>query len=257
MCHFNILALIYYQEGKKTQVCYDVIAVSREHRYTKSDTQGSLQRQRATKWNMMLERESCCSAGPETARRAALNAVSRRRVMTPSLQNFGKSKWNLWMHCYIFLVRCMQSWEQFHMDFLTSPGAFVVEEDAVHSKEIVGLSEVHHNPVGIQFCCPYKNNFEVLRISALLVHSSDRHTYTCLTGRLKSTFQQRSALEFDSFPICVTFHMEKISSPINSSWMEKYCFSVQPLNWPGSIRALSHLFSYAHSSVALFLLQYN
>lgn len=38
--------------------------------------------------------------------------------------------------------------------FLTSPGAFVIEEDAVHSKEIVGLSEVHHNPVGIQFCCP-------------------------------------------------------------------------------------------------------
>lgn len=62
------------------------------------------------------------------------------------------------------------------MDFLTSPGAFVIEEDAVHCKEIVGLSEVHHNPVGIQFCCSYKNNFKALCISPLLVHSSDRHT---------------------------------------------------------------------------------
>lgn len=63
------------------------------------------------------------------------------------------------------------------MDFLTSPGAFVIEEDAIHSKEIVGLSEVHHNPVGIEFCCSYKNNFEVLHISTVLVHSSDRHTH--------------------------------------------------------------------------------
>lgn len=81
------------------------------------------------------------------------------------------------MHCFIFPVRCTQSWEQFHMDFLTSPGAFVIEEDAIHSKEIVGLSEVHHNPVGIEFCCSYKNNFEVLHISTVLVHSSDRHTH--------------------------------------------------------------------------------
>lgn len=181
MCHFNILALTCYQEGNKTQGCYDFNAVSREPWYTKSDTQASLQHQRATKWNMMLERESCCSAGSETARRAALSAVSRLRVTTPSLQNFGKFKWNLWMHCFIFPVTCTQSWEQFHIDFLTSPGAFVIEEDAIHSKEIVGLSEVHHNPVGIQFCCPYKNNFKALHISALLVHSSDRHTYEHLS----------------------------------------------------------------------------
>lgn len=86
------------------------------------------------------------------------------------------------------------------MDFLTSPGAFVIEEDAVHCKEIVGLSEVHHNPVGIQFCCSYKKNFKALCISSLLVHSSDRHTYTSHIRKVKSTFQQWSAFEFDSYP---------------------------------------------------------
>lgn len=38
---------------------------------------------------MMVERERCCSAGSETARRAILNTVSRLQIMTPSLQNFG------------------------------------------------------------------------------------------------------------------------------------------------------------------------
>lgn len=37
--------------------------------------------------------------------------------------------------------------------FLTSPGTFMVEENPIHSKEIIGLPEVHHNPISIQFCC--------------------------------------------------------------------------------------------------------
>ena len=32
----------------------------------------------------------------------------------------------------------------------TSPGALVVEEDSVDGKHVVGLAEVHHDPVGIQ-----------------------------------------------------------------------------------------------------------
>jgi len=52
----------------------------------------------------------------------------------------------------------------------------MIEEDAVHSKKIVGLSEVHHNPVGIQFCCPYKNNLKALLIPAVLTAQTDTHT---------------------------------------------------------------------------------
>lgn len=33
---------------------------------------------------------------------------------------------------------------------LTSPRALVVEEDPVDSEQVVGLSEVHHDPVGIE-----------------------------------------------------------------------------------------------------------
>lgn len=106
---------------------------------------------------------------------------SRRHGMTPSVQKLGQFTWNLWMPSFIFPDRCMQNCEQFHANFLTSPGAFMVEEDAVHSKEIVGLSEVHHNPVGIQLCCPYKHNLKTSQLPALLVHSSDRHTYTSHT----------------------------------------------------------------------------
>lgn len=83
------------------------------------------------------------------------------------------------MHCSIFLIRYMQSWKQFHIDFLTSSGALVIEEDAIHSKEIVGFPEVHHNPVGIQFCCPCKSNFEALLYKCLALHSSDTHTSLC------------------------------------------------------------------------------
>lgn len=114
----------------------------------------------------------------ETASRAALNAMSRLQVMTPSLQNSGKFKWDLWMHCSIFPIRYTQSWKRFHMDFLTSSGALMIEEDAVHSKEIVGFSEVHHNPVGIQFCCPCKNNFEALLYKCLAHTSIQTHTHT-------------------------------------------------------------------------------
>lgn len=62
------------------------------------------------------------------------------------------------MHCIIFPIRYAQTQEQLYTDFLTSPGTFMIEENAIHSKEIVGFSEVHHNPVGIQFCCTCKNN---------------------------------------------------------------------------------------------------
>lgn len=102
-------------------------------------------------------------------------------------QHFGKFKWNLWMHCFIFPVRCTQIQEQFYMDFLTSPGTFMIEEDAIHSKEIVGLSEVHHNPVGIQFCCPYKNNLRCyihqLHLCTAQTHmQTDTGTYTHLSS---------------------------------------------------------------------------
>lgn len=33
---------------------------------------------------------------------------------------------------------------------LTSSGALVVKEDPVDSEHVVGLSEVHHDPVGIE-----------------------------------------------------------------------------------------------------------
>lgn len=34
--------------------------------------------------------------------------------------------------------------------WLTSSWALMVEEDPVDSEHVVGLSEVHHNPVGVQ-----------------------------------------------------------------------------------------------------------
>lgn len=134
----------------------------------------------------------------------------REQVMTPLIQNPGKFKWNLCMPCFIFPDRCMQSFEQFQVNFLTSPGAFVVEEDAVHSKEIVGLSEVHHNPVGIQFCCPYKHNFKILQLSALLRQLRQTHIHTALAHKVKSANQQWSALEFDSFPMCHILYEKNI-----------------------------------------------
>lgn len=103
------------------------------------------------------------------------HSVLATSSQTPSPQHFGKFKWNLRMHCFIFPVRCTQIQEQFYMDFLTSPGTFMIEENAIHSKEIVGLSEVHHNPVGIQFCCPYKNN---LRRYIHLLHLCTAQTHT-------------------------------------------------------------------------------
>lgn len=35
---------------------------------------------------------------------------------------------------------------------LTSPRALVVEEDPVDGEHVVGLSEVHHDPVGVELC---------------------------------------------------------------------------------------------------------
>ena len=55
---------------------------SPEHPYTKPGTPVSLQPQRATKWKVMLGRESCCPAGSEPARRAASNTASSLRVTT-------------------------------------------------------------------------------------------------------------------------------------------------------------------------------
>lgn len=39
------------------------------------------------------------------------------------------------------------------LHLLTSPWALVVEENAVDGEEIIGLSEVHHDPVGIELGC--------------------------------------------------------------------------------------------------------
>ena len=36
----------------------------------------------------------------------------------------------------------------------TSPGALVVEEDAVHCEQVVRLPEVHHDPVRVELRCP-------------------------------------------------------------------------------------------------------
>lgn len=126
-----------------------------------------------------------CSKGKAAAlelwdcQEGCFNCHEELQVMTPSLQNSGKFKWNLWMYCSVFLIRYLQSWKQFHKDFLTSSGALMIEEDAIDSKEIVGFPEVHHNPVGIKFCCPCKNNFEVL-LYRCLAHTQFRHTHTGL-----------------------------------------------------------------------------
>lgn len=132
---------------------------------------------------MVLEGENCYTADSETATSTTLNTVCwLPQAKHRQAQHFGKFKWNLWMHCFIFPVRCTQIQEQFYMDFLTSPGTFMIEEDAIHSKEIVGLSEVHHNPVGIQFCCPYKNNWRrYIHLLHLCTHTyRHRHIYTFL-----------------------------------------------------------------------------
>lgn len=41
----------------------------------------------------------------------------------------------------------------------TSPGALVIEEDAVDREEVVGLPEVHHDPVGVELRRPCRNLF--------------------------------------------------------------------------------------------------
>lgn len=79
------------------------------------------------------------------------------------------------MHCSIFPTRYTQGWNQFHTAFLTSSGALMIEEDAIHSKEIVGFSEIHHNPVGIEFCCPCKKILKCYCMKAWLIDRSDTH----------------------------------------------------------------------------------
>lgn len=188
MCRFNILSLTYYQGGKKTQGCYDVIAVSWEHWYTKSDTQASLWHQSATKCNMMLERESCWSPGSGTARRAALNATSRLRVTTPSLQNFGKLEWNLWMHCFVFLVRCMQSWEQFYTDFSNLSWGFRDWRGSRSQQR--DCRPLWSSPQSSRHTVllPLKSNFKALYRSALPIHSSETHVHISLIRRVSPHF---------------------------------------------------------------------
>lgn len=42
---------------------------------------------------------------------------------------------------------------------LTSPRALVVKEDPVDSKHVVGLSKVHHDPVGIELCSTWEERW--------------------------------------------------------------------------------------------------
>lgn len=91
MCNFNILTFTYYQEGHKIRYTnFPLVFMSYKMEYD------------ARKGKLLF-------LSSETARRAASNATSRLQVMTLSLQNSGKFKWNLCMYCSIFPIRYTQT----------------------------------------------------------------------------------------------------------------------------------------------------
>lgn len=74
MCHFNIFAFTYYQEGHKiVYKNFPMVLVSSKIEYD-------------------VRKGKLLFLSSETARRAASNATSRLQVMTPSLQNSAKFK---------------------------------------------------------------------------------------------------------------------------------------------------------------------
>lgn len=135
----------------------------------------------------MLESENCYTADSETATSATLNTVCwLPQVKHPHYSILASLNETCGCIASFFLSDAHKFRNSFYMDFLTSPGTFMIEENAIHSKEIVGLSEVHHNPVGIQFCCPYKNNLRryihLLHLCTAQTHiQTDTDTYAHLS----------------------------------------------------------------------------